>query len=176
MESLVLQFFMSMLRTFFRAKSFHQINKSSNIFAAETLYKNCNISRWYALVGNFSRRTTNCLGSVDISASEPGVFNQHSEVNTGSTINFGVCSSITGFTEYYTKPGTRESGKDKNPIHRAFTEVTSMGQGTKKIDRAVIFHISSSTSPVQGFTTPENSGNDFQIFSRGIIESQNRQG
>ena len=45
MESLVIQFFMSMLRTFFRAKSFHQINKSSNIFAAETLYKNCNISR-----------------------------------------------------------------------------------------------------------------------------------
>ena len=37
--------FMSMLQTFFRIKSFYQINESSNIFAAETLYKNYNISR-----------------------------------------------------------------------------------------------------------------------------------
>ena len=56
-------------------------------------------------------------------------------------------------------------------MHRASREVTSMGQGTKQIDRMVVVHSSSSTSKVQGFATPANSGNDFQIFSRVTIES-----
>ena len=56
-------------------------------------------------------------------------------------------------------------------MHRASREVTSIGQGTKQIDRMVVVHSSSSTSEVQGFAAPENSGNDFQIFSRMTIES-----
>ena len=59
-------------------------------------------------------------------------------------------------------------------MQRASREVSSNGQGTKQIDRAVIFHSSSSsssTSVVQGFTTSANPGSDFQIFPRGIIES-----
>ena len=56
-----------MLRTFFSAKNFHQINESPDTSAAETLYKNYNISRWYALDGSFSRGTNNSSEYVDIS-------------------------------------------------------------------------------------------------------------
>lgn len=59
-------------------------------------------------------------------------------------------------------------------MQRASREVTSNGQGTKKTNKAVIVHSSSSsssTSAVQGFTTATNSGYDFQIFSRGAVES-----
>ena len=52
MERPVLRIFLSMLRTFFSAKSFHQIGESSIIFAAKTLCKDYNISRLYALDGN----------------------------------------------------------------------------------------------------------------------------
>ena len=44
MEKPVVGIFMSMLRTFFSAKSFYQINESSNIFAMESLHKNHNTS------------------------------------------------------------------------------------------------------------------------------------
>ena len=54
MERPVIRIFMSMLRTFFSAISFHQINESSN---TETLHKNNNISRRNALDGRFSRGT-----------------------------------------------------------------------------------------------------------------------
>ena len=50
-------------------------------------------------------------------------------------------------------------------MQRVSGEVTSIGQGTKHIDREVIVHkgsSSSSNSVVQGFTAPAN----FQIFSR----------
>lgn len=52
MERPVLRIFLSMLRTFFSAKSFHQIGESSIIFAAKTLSKDYSISRRYALDGN----------------------------------------------------------------------------------------------------------------------------
>ena len=44
-ECSVIQIFTPVLRTFFSAKNFHQINESPNIFAAETLYKIYNKSR-----------------------------------------------------------------------------------------------------------------------------------
>ena len=58
-------------------------------------------------------------------------------------------------------------------MQRAFREFTSNRQRTKKIDRLVIIHSdisSSSASAVHDFTTPANSRNNFQIFSRGTIE------
>ena len=87
-------------------------------------------------------------------------FKQHSKVNIGSDINFGGSRSISRFTEYKTKSATRERTKDKKPVQRASSEVISNGQGS-----------SSSTSAVQCFPTPANSGNDFQILSRETIES-----
>ena len=57
---------------------------------------------------------------------------------------------------------------------RASTEVTSNSQGTKQTDKAVIVHSCSSsfsTSAVQSFTTAAYSKYDFQIFSRGAVES-----
>ena len=68
-ERPAMQMFLSILWTFFRTKSFHHINESSNIFVVETMHKNYNISRWYALDGSFLRRTANCSGFIDISAS-----------------------------------------------------------------------------------------------------------
>ena len=60
-------------------------------------------------------------------------------------------------------------------MQRASREVTGNSQEeTKQIDRTVIVHSScssSSTSTVLGFTTAANLENDFQIFSRGTIES-----
>ena len=73
--------------------------------------------------------------------------------------------SISRFTEYGSISATRERGKDKNPMQRVSGEVTSIGQGTKHIDREVIVRKSSSSSSnsvVQGFTPPAI----FQIFSR----------
>ena len=67
MKCSVIRIFTSMLRTSFSAKNFHQINESPNIFAAETLDKNYNISRWYALDGSFSRGTNNSSEYIDIS-------------------------------------------------------------------------------------------------------------
>ena len=66
---------------------------------------------------------------------------------------------------------SQEKKEKKSPMHRASREVTRMGQGTKKIDRAVIVHSPSSISAILGFTTPANSRKDFQIFSRGTIDS-----
>ena len=57
-------------------------------------------------------------------------------------------------------------------MQRASREATSNGQGIKQIDSVVTVHSSSSssrTSAVQGFF--ENSGNDFQTFSRGTTAS-----
>ena len=114
MERYVQRIFMSVRRTFFSAKSFHQINQSPSTFATETFYKYHNTSRWYALDGSFSRGTTNCSGYVDISTSALEVFNQHSKINIGSDIDFGVSNSIRRVTEYDNKSATRKSRKDKN--------------------------------------------------------------
>ena len=85
MDRPVILIFISILWTFFSVKSFRQINERSNIFATETLYKNCNVSRGYALDGSFSRVTTNCSRYVDISALTLSNFlNQHLKVNIGS--------------------------------------------------------------------------------------------
>lgn len=119
------EFLMSVLTIFFSAKSFHQNNEGCNIFATEILHKNYNSHRQHASNGSFSRGTNDCLRCVDISASEFGAFNEHSKVNTGSDIDFSTSRSINSFTEYNTKSATRESGKNKNPIQRASTEVTS---------------------------------------------------
>ena len=58
-------------------------------------------------------------------------------------------------------------------MQRASREVISNDQGAKQIHRAVIVHSSNSSfsaSVVQGFTTPANSGNDFQTISRRAIK------
>ena len=73
--------------------------------------------------------------------------------------------SISKFREYDIKSATRKKGKDKNPMQRASTEFISHGQRIKQFDRMSIILISSSsssTSAVQSFTTPTNSGNNFQ--------------
>lgn len=135
---------------FLQHQSFHQIKESSNIFAAETLHKNCNISRRCALDARFLRWTTNCSRYVDISASELKCFNQHSKVNIEFDVDFGVSKSISRCTEYLEKSATRASGKDKNPIQRAFKEVASDSQRTKQIDRVVIINNKrSSSAPLQ---------------------------
>ena len=103
MESHVIGIFMSMLRTFFSAKSFHEINESSDIFIAETLYKDYIISRRYALDGSFSRGTTNYSGYVDIPASELWIFSQHAKatLDPTSTLEFlGVLVGSQNMTLY----------------------------------------------------------------------------
>ena len=49
---------MYMLRNFLSFQIFHKTNASSNVFAAEALYKNYNIPRQCALDGSFLRGTT----------------------------------------------------------------------------------------------------------------------
>ena len=115
------------------AESFHQINESSNIFASESLYKNYNISRRYALDSSFSRETTNCLGYVDISVSDLEIFNHHSKVNIGSDIDFGVSMIISRFTEYDTKSTKIECGKDKHAVQKGSREVTRTVRGLRKL-------------------------------------------
>ena len=107
---------MSMFWTFCNAKSLHQINKSSK--AAETLYKNDKTSRRYALDSSFLRGTNNCSRYLNDYASQFEIFNQHSKVNIGSYIDFGVSRSFSRFRENDTKSATREGGKDKNPMQR----------------------------------------------------------
>ena len=115
------------------AESFHQINESSNIFASESLYKNYDISRRYALDSSFSRETTNCLGYVDISVSDLEIFNHHSKVNIGSDIDFGVSMIISRFTEYDTKSTKIECGKDKHAVQKDSREVTRTVRGLRKL-------------------------------------------
>ena len=83
---------MPMLLNSFSAK---RAKKCSNIYGAEVFYRNYNASRQHALDGSFLKGT--CLGYVDILASEHGGFNQHSIVNVGSDIDFGVSRSISRF-------------------------------------------------------------------------------
>ena len=90
MKSPIIQIFMSIPRTFFSGKSLHKINESSYNLTSETLYKNCSISRRCAPDGSLLRGTTNCLGYINISASELGVFNQNSKDNIGFDNDFGV--------------------------------------------------------------------------------------
>ena len=137
MEMPVMRIFKFMFRSFFSTKSIHQINENSNIFTAETLYKNCIISRQYALDGSFSGGTTNCSRYVDTFTSELEVFNQHSKVNIRSEIYSGVSSSISNsrFTKYDAKSAGGESKKDKNPMKRDSREATSGGQGLSKLVR-----------------------------------------
>ena len=90
MKKPVIQIFMSIPRTFFSGKSLHKINESSYNLTSETLYKNCSISRRYAPDGSLLRGTANCLGYINISTSELGVFNQNSKANIGFDNNFGV--------------------------------------------------------------------------------------
>ena len=119
MERPVTRIFMSNLRTFFGAKSFPQINESSYIFTMEALYKNCKISRQYALDGRFSRGTTNCSGYVDTSASELEAFNQHSKsiFNAIPTLEF---LAVLVDSQNMTLSLPQEKVKKTKPNERSF--------------------------------------------------------
>ena len=67
-------------------------------------------------------------------------------------------------------------GKIKTQCTELLQKSLAWVRKLRKLIGPLYFHSSSSTSPVQVFTSPENLGNDFQIFYRGTIQSQNRKG
>lgn len=67
-------------------------------------------------------------------------------------------------------------GKIKTQCTELLQKSLAWVRKLRKLIGPLYFHSSSSTSPVQVFTSPENLGNDFQIFYRGTIQYQNRKG
>ena len=135
------------------------------------MYKNYNISRHYTLDSSLSRVTPNSSGYVDISASDPRIFNQCSKKITGTNNNFGIPRSTSKFSEYDAEVSKRKGGKDKTPIQRDSGEAI---QGAKEIDRSVIIYSSSSSSSPSsiqgGFAASTNSSDDLEIFYGREVE------
>ena len=137
MERTVIQVFRSLSRTFFSTKSFHKMNESSNVYAAETLCKNYNIARRYAvfffLIAVFQDVLLIARNILIFLLEITGVLINNSKITIASDIDFGVSRIKSRFTEYDTKSATRGIGKDKKIMQRASREVTSNIQETKEI-------------------------------------------